>query len=712
MKITAVLALLLCAVLQPLIAATPQGTAFIYQGELVDNGQPVTGTYDVRVELYDAPSGGVFIDQVVFQGPTAVSVSQGFFTLQIDVGDAPFSGDAVWLELALAPSGQTPLTVLTPRQSVSNAPYAIQSAFVAANGVDSLALQSLSVTSPKIATGAVGSREIQDFSINNIDIMPSTITQVQLANDSVGSLEIVAGAVGASEINSAEVQRRVNGMCSAGAAMRAINPDGSVLCEFTGGNAWGLNGNTGTNPNSHFLGTTDAQPLIVKVNSITAARVEPTSAIGGSEVNWIGGSANNQIVGSARGGFIGGGTTNLIQDSFSTVAGGQNNQVLSTTGAQFATIAGGVNNRVLASNGTVGGGISNVAGMESSTVSGGSSNNASGELANISGGSLNTASGLASSVPGGLFNVAGGDYSLAAGRNARVRTPAQAGNGNGDLGTFVWASNGTEFTSTGSYQFLVDANGGIGLGTNAPQAAVHIHGIPGAVGSTPGGAETVLRVEARDVTDNSALVVNRWSGGVDAALILANNAQPEFDLRAAGNALHINHYDASNALQKRTMMRVVSDGATQRMDFNADVEPEANGAFNLGSASFRWDTVYAVNPLNVSSDERLKTNIRDLQAGLPEVLALRPVSYAWKNSAHSGTHLGLIAQEVEQILPAVVEQANDARGTRSMRYGELIPVLINAMQQQQALIDAQRDSLEALTQRLEALESAQARGLK
>ena len=61
-------------------------------------------------------------------------------------------------------------------------------------------------------------------------------------------------------------------------------------------------------------------------------------------------------------------------------------------------------------------------------------------------------------VPGGTVNVAGGSFSLAAGFNATVRTPADVGGGDtdGDEGTFVWADAAPgSFVSTGPNQFLV-----------------------------------------------------------------------------------------------------------------------------------------------------------------------------------------------------------------------------------------------------------------
>ena len=94
----------------------------------------------------------------------------------------------------------------------------------------------------------------------------------------------------------------------------------------------------------------------------------------------------------------------------------------------------------------------------------------------------NQAHGRYSTVPGGLQNVAsgdfsvamgqlaqaGGDYSFAAGRRATVRSDFQAGDGDGDRGTFAWADGQDQaLVSSGDDQFLVRAQGGVWFGTGS-----------------------------------------------------------------------------------------------------------------------------------------------------------------------------------------------------------------------------------------------------
>jgi hypothetical protein len=97
-----------------------------------------------------------------------------------------------------------------------------------------------------------------------------------------------------------------------------------------------------------------------------------------------------------------------------------------------------------------------------------------------------------------------------------------------------------------------------------------------------------------------------------------------------------------------------------------------------------------------SSDRRLKTNIQGLKYGLKDVLRLRPVSYNWIDPNQSqDTQLGLIAQEARDVIPEIV-LGNEAKEKLSVNYTELIPVLINAIKEQQEQIDDLKQQVEKL----------------
>jgi hypothetical protein len=107
-------------------AQTPLGTVFTYQGELQDGGNPADGTYDFRFGLYDAASGGSQIGTTITKEDE--SVTDGRFTVELDFGNAAFTGDARWLEIQVKPGTGGSFTTLTPRQPLTPTPYAIHAA--------------------------------------------------------------------------------------------------------------------------------------------------------------------------------------------------------------------------------------------------------------------------------------------------------------------------------------------------------------------------------------------------------------------------------------------------------------------------------------------------------------------------------------------------------------------------------------------------------
>lgn len=87
---------------------------------------------------------------------------------------------------------------------------------------------------------------------------------------------------------------------------------------------------------------------------------------------------------------------------------------------------------------------------------------------------------------------------------------------------------------------------------------------------------------------------------------------------------------------------------------------------------------------NSSSDERLKDNIVDLSNGLDVINQLSPKSFNWKESGIES--YGVIAQELEQIVPNLVSTSNDD-GYKSVNYDAIIAFLISAVKELSAKID-------------------------
>jgi hypothetical protein len=266
------------------------------------------------------------------------------------------------------------------------------------------------------------------------------------------------------------------------------------------GQCWSTTGDSGSNPANNFLGTTDAQPLVLRTANARSLRIEPSDiSFGGPALpittNTISGSHANDVTAGVRGatiaggglpsgdsdpnlalegpnrvtdhyGSVGGGYANRAGDDagvvstapFATVDGGFANvagglasavgggQANSATGV-VSTVAGGTGNLASGIRSSVGGGSANAASDDASTVAGGASNLASKPRSTVAGGESNTASGDRSTVGGGSRNCAGGAYSWAGGRRAKVRPGSTSGDaGVGCMGIVESGPDGDQGT--------------------------------------------------------------------------------------------------------------------------------------------------------------------------------------------------------------------------------------------------------------------------
>lgn len=106
---------------QPAVPLVPITTTFTYQGYLAESGAPADGQYDFDFRLFDALTGGAPIGPIVVRPNEAVS--NGTFTVALDFGT--LNGTAGWLEIKVRRVGGPSFILLTPRQRLTPAPYAM-----------------------------------------------------------------------------------------------------------------------------------------------------------------------------------------------------------------------------------------------------------------------------------------------------------------------------------------------------------------------------------------------------------------------------------------------------------------------------------------------------------------------------------------------------------------------------------------------------------
>lgn len=106
--------------------------------------------------------------------------------------------------------------------------------------------------------------------------------------------------------------------------------------------------------------------------------------------------------------------------------------------------------------------------------------------------------------------------------------------------------------------------------------------------------------------------------------------------------------------------------------------------------------LYAM-PNGGGSDKSLKKDVKSIRSGLERIIALRPVTWRWKNSqSDKDVEHGFVAQEVEEVLPGLVylDAWEDGTERKFLSTKEMIPYLVAAVQEQQKQIEALTNQLE------------------
>jgi hypothetical protein len=285
-----------------------------------------------------------------------------------------------------------------------------------------------------------------------------------------------------------------------------------------------------------------------------------------------------------------------------------------------------------------------------------------------------------------------GVHGIATGANGK----GVEGNANGTNSVAVYGvANATgavaaNFNAIGSSTIaMVIPNGRVGIGTLIPDQRIEVRG----------NGVQMMRIRA---TNNNA-------AGIELASTFSNGRA--YQISAYGS-LRIGTGDTANPFSDPL---VQLDGGAVIQAF----QPWNNDDLLLGTNTFKWKTVYAVNGTIQTSDVRYKKNIEPIPYGLNAVMQMKPVAYEWKNENNKGRHLGFIAQEIEKVAPEIVEVENlsseematmlangqkvDFNNAYGMKYAEITPILVQAIQDQQKMIESQAKLIDALQKKMDLL---------
>lgn len=236
----------------------------------------------------------------------------------------------------------------------------------------------------------------------------------------------------------------------------------------------------------------------------------------------------------------------------------------------------------------------------------------------------------------------------------------------------------------------IPSSGYVGMGTDAPSQKLQVYGGNIMVGSGGGALYTTGVGNTRGYMQ---AVEGSESGGAGysaSGLVIATSGGEAIAFKNGGIA-------------GTTYMTITGAGRVG-IGVNPSYKLELP---NNSSADQGWVRAYSYATY---SDKRLKTNVADLNYGLDAVMKLRPVSYYHHNSEFKEGSLqlskegantfGLLAQEAYEVIPEMVQKPNDENSDLwSVDYTKLGPVLVKALQEQQAQIERLEREIQELKKR-------------
>ena len=189
-----------------------------------------------------------------------------------------------------------------------------------------------------------------------------------------------------------------------------------------------------------------------------------------------------------------------------------------------------------------------------------------------------------------------------------------------------------------------------------------------------------------------------------------NGNQGSLDIRTASNYIVLSdgdgnprqfwHSDGYWQYNNNTQLRLPSTGGTGYIGYVADsssIQISYNSAGNgvrLTSGATSWSTW---------SDQRLKNVTGTYTTPLADISQLQPIKFTWKSDEENKPQVGILAQSVQPVVPEAVEEGTisleDETKYLTVRYTELIPLMVASIKELKTIVDAQAAEIAELKAR-------------
>jgi hypothetical protein len=264
-------------------------------------------------------------------------------------------------------------------------------------------------------------------------------------------------------------------------------------------------------------------------------------------------------------------------------------------------------------------------------------------------------------------------------------------------GLFYRATSGLPhiFQNVGTELMRIDSSGNVGIGTSSPTSLLDVRGVSGSTKIKAFETTTSGRIELEANTAYHAIYCDRA-----VPLLFYTNGSERMRIDSNGYVL-IGKTSEDNTSPGITLGRQESGTAPQQKmvkTFSGTVNAILNS--HNGTYVGGMDFSNTATSFPTSSDIRLKTNVVDAGSASEKIDQIRIVSHGWKHD-DSVVEFGVVAQELYAVAPQAVTKGDDGEEIKTawgVDYSKLVPMLLKAHQEQQAIITS-------LTARIAALES-------
>jgi hypothetical protein len=282
--------------------------------------------------------------------------------------------------------------------------------------------------------------------------------------------------------------------------------------------------------------------------------------------------------------------------------------------------------------------------------------------------------------------------------NLAWSTPSSGtGSGSGSNGQVTyWTGTNSQ---AGSNDLFWDAgNKRLGIGTNSPMDKLSIN--------EPSNADLTVSMMARGGYNRRAQLnfgaKNNSNVSVGGAIGSIGNLE-KAGLVLNGNTGDISSSNVNLLISSEGEIFINSNGngnndeGNYKLQVNGDLVSDNARFRNVSTGSYSANVSLSPDGtlLKTSSDGRLKKNVEVIKTPLEKVMALRGVTYNWKDSLAPRRMMGMIAQEVLAVVPELVFQ-NESDGFYGINYGETSALLIEAIKEQQKMIQELKKDVSAL----------------